>query len=534
MAVALESHLRAAGAAMRAGNANEAGAIAERALAAGLEHPQLLIFAAYGRIGAGAFAQALPLAVRAVELAPHDLDALSAKAKCLRSLGRPAEALQAYAAAIDLAPDDAHLQFQYADSLESVGEIRRAIAAFEKAFALDPANADAATRAAFLCANSGAFAKARTLGLAALECDPGQIFASLAVALADAAGGHPIEAERRLREVLARPRIGRLARAQADGILGDVLDRMDKPQEAFAAYARAGEANRALFAPPQGAETAPMRLARIARFVEAMPARSAQASPVAAGRRHVFLVGFPRSGTSLMAQVLAAHPDVALLDEKQTLADCLPLMESDEGLARFAALDGAELERLRQAYWKRATGFGVDPAKAAVVDKVPLNCEILCLIAKLFPQAGIVFAIRDPRDVVFSCFRRRFGMTRQMYELLTLESAASYYDAVMRLSLLYSQRLDISILNLRHEDLVRDFDTETSRLCAFVGIGAAAALKDFALRAQDRDITTPSAAQVRKGLNADGVGRWRAYAPQMHGVMALLEPWVRRFGYADG
>lgn len=527
----LELYLREVGAAMRSGDVARATGVAERAAASGLEHPHFLTLIAFARMRDGAYEAALAFAARAVELNPRNVDALSAKGTCLARLGRVSEAAAVFEAALRESPDDAALRFSLAEALEEMNELKRAAAEFEHAFARDPGHAQAAARAAFIYAGRGEMESARRLGLAALALDRRQAFASLAVALADIDAKRFEDARMRLAETMAIPRVGRVVRALAQSMLGDALDGMGLNRDAFAAYVQAGEAMRVFYAPPPGAGTALTRLRRISDFVAQAPGECWSSPRSGTGPRHVFLVGFPRSGTSLMAQVLAAHPEVALLDEKQCLTDSIALTESDEDLARIAALEGAELEALRAAYWKRASAFGFDSRRAVLVDKMPLNCEFLCLIAKLFPDARILFAIRDPRDVVFSCFRRRFGMTRQMYELLTLDGAAAYYDAVMRLTELYREKLALAFFDLRHEDLVCDFERETRRLCAFAGLDYDDGLASFAEGARTRNIATPSAGQVLRGLNREGLGQWQAYPEEMQGVMPLLAPWVARFGY---
>lgn len=529
----LERDLREVSAAMRAGDVAHATAVAEHALASGREHPHFLTLSAYHHLGQGAFDTALGLSARAIALDPRNTDALNAKGTSLMRLGRAAEAVAVFEAALREAPNDPGLRFSLGDALETTNEFKRGAIEFERAFALDSGFAGAAARAAFIHATHGEMEKARKLGLAALALDRDQVFADMAVALADIDAGRFEEARVRLTTTMAAPRAGRVVRAMAESMFGDALDGAGNAREAFAAYTRAGEVMRLLYAPPPSADTAPMRLKRIADAVSHLSGEAWSSPKGDIGPRQIFLVGFPRSGTSLMAQVLAGHPEIALLDEKPTFADSLALVESEEGLARLAALDGAELERLRAAYWARAASFGVDAARPVVVDKMPLNCEFLCLIAKLFPNAKILFAIRDPRDVVFSCFRRRFGMTRQMYELLTLDGAAAYYDSAMRLCELYRSKLALPFLDLRHEDLVNDFDGETRRLCAFAGLDYDDRIAAFAQSARARNISTPSAGQVLRGLNRDGLGQWKPYAREMQSVMPVLEPWIARFGYGE-
>jgi hypothetical protein len=147
----------------------------------------------------------------------------------------------------------------------------------------------------------------------------------------------------------------------------------------------------------------------------------------------------------------------------------------------------------------------------------------------MFPTAKVVFALRDPRDVVLSCFRRNFNMNANMYEFTTLMGAARLYDAVMSASETYFDRLPVAAHRIRHESLVADFEAETRKLCDFLGVDWTPTLEDFAQT--DRAIATPSSVQIGKGLTAEGVGHWRKYAFALDPVMEILAPWVERFGY---
>jgi hypothetical protein len=155
------------------------------------------------------------------------------------------------------------------------------------------------------------------------------------------------------------------------------------------------------------------------------------------------------------------------------------------------------------------------------------------LIAKLFPRARILFALRDPRDVVFSCFRRHFQVNASTFPFLTLDSAAHYYDDVMRLGDLARARLDLPFFLYRHEDLVGDFEGQLHRLCDFIHLEWTDRFYDFADLARRREIHSISAAQVRRGLYRDGADQWRRYAPQLQSILPLLRPWVEKFGYAS-
>jgi hypothetical protein len=140
-----------------------------------------------------------------------------------------------------------------------------------------------------------------------------------------------------------------------------------------------------------------------------------------------------------------------------------------------------------------------------------LNAVFLPLIAKLFPQAKVLFALRDPRDVVLSCFRRRFGMNAGMFEFTSLQTTAAYYGAVMRLVQVYRDKLALDPLGLEFRDGMR-------------GFGA---------RAQGQNIDTPSGAQVARGLSVSGLAQWRRYRSQLEPVLPWLAPFVSQFGYSE-
>jgi hypothetical protein len=249
-------------------------------------------------------------------------------------------------------------------------------------------------------------------------------------------------------------------------------------------------------------------------------------------RRHVFLVGFPRSGTTLLERVLTSHPDIVALEEIDALGVAgNDLLDTDSGLKNLLELKPEEAVRRRRLYWNSVRQSMAEAIGDRVfVDKMPLHSVALPLISQLFPEARILFALRDPRDVVLSCFRRRFRINAAMFEFLTLGGAARYYDAVMRLAACARDRLPLNLIDVRHEAVVADFDCEIRKVLDFVGASWDARVRDFAT--QVRAIQkTPSAPQVARGLNAEGVAQWRRYQVQLAPVASVLAPWVERFGY---
>ena len=324
------------------------------------------------------------------------------------------------------------------------------------------------------------------------------------------------------------------------GLTGDLLDAEGHPAQAFAAYSASNHLLQALNAARfegGGRESALDQVRRLLDWFAAADKERWRQAPeperqADAPRAHVFLVGFPRSGTTLLENVLAAHPEVASLEERDALEQVASqYVSSADGLQRLAKLDDREASEQRSAYWSRIRSFGAAPGGRVFIDKFPLSSVLLPVVAKLFPRARILFAIRDPRDVVLSCFRRRFGMNPAMYQLLTLEGAAAYYDGVMQLSAQYRNLLPLPQHIVRYESVVEDFESTTRSACAFLGLDWHPDMADFAAKARSRAIATPSAAQVARGLNREGQGAWRSYAEQMLPVLPILDGWVREFGY---
>jgi hypothetical protein len=239
-----------------------------------------------------------------------------------------------------------------------------------------------------------------------------------------------------------------------------------------------------------------------------------------------------RSGTTLLEQALAAHSEVETLEERETLAGLCPgYMGRTDASDGLGLPEGEELDRARLAYWDRVRAYGAKPGGKIFVEKQPFNTLYLPLIGRLFPSAKILFVVRDPRDVILSCFRRHLEVKPTTFELLTLEGAARFYDVVMRIAELCRASASLDIFDVRYEDVVGDFDASVTAICRRLGVEWADSMRDFDRTARTRDIRSVSSAQVRQSLNTDGVGSWRRYEKQLSPVLPLLRPWIEKFGY---
>lgn len=527
--------LRAIHALAVSGDVARAAQQASEALAAGIEHPFLLNLAATQLEDAGDLIGALALLERAVALAPDDVGALNALGLCLRRLDRPREALPHLARVVALIPHEAFAHASLGDVMLMVGRLADADACYVAALERDPRQPIALAGRASVARLRGDSVTAARFGAKALEVMPGLPAATLAVAAGELVDGQHEAAALRLRALIAAGLMP-LDRADALNLLGDVLDAALQPHLAFVAYQECNELLRDHYASVYvGSLSASAYASTLLETVQASPAvplASPASETVPPAPAHVFLVGFPRSGTTLLELILDGHPDVVTSQEGEFLLEAsVAYLSNPADLSLLQAATDEELAPYREAYWRAARAEGVTVDGRVFVDKYPLNILKLPLIARLFPHARVLLARRDPRDVVLSSFRRRFHMSAPFFELLTLDGAARYYDLVMQLERAFARRYPLPTHVVEHERLLDAFEDEMRRVCAFLAIDWTPKMGEFADRARQRRTATPSTAQLSAGLNRRGLGHWRRYAEEMSPVMPRLAPWVQAFGY---
>ncbi len=528
-----------------AGRAEPAADMARAALANGITHPMLLRARAYWLEQNNHLRDAVADLQRAIALAPGQATLHNALGVCMGKLGRWNDAAVEFETAVALSPRFIAAQYGLATALEGTGDMTGSEAVLRRVLELDPTNAEPLSDLASLAARRGHWEEARRLAEQALAADPTQHQAVTTLADVAIGIGELDNAASLIATALADPAFPPVDRSIMLTLRGDLAHARGRYDEAFRDYADANAQRRRLFAEQYaspGRETAITFVQWLAEYLDRAPkeawsvAGRAAAGAAASGPKlagHVFLVGFARSGTTLLENILTSHPDIVALEEKETFtASTREYFADDKGVDRLAEADDAALARFRDDYWRRVAHYGADKLDGKVfVDKRPLGAMKLPLVAKLFPDAKVLFALRDPRDVVLSCFRRHFQLNPSMYEMLDLRGAARFYDAIMTLSSVCRAKLDLPWLETRHETLIDDFDGELGRIVAFLGLPWSDEMRDFAQKAKTRAIATPSSVQVIKGLNRDGVGQWRHYRAQLAPIQPALKPWVQRYGY---
>lgn len=248
----------------------------------------------------------------------------------------------------------------------------------------------------------------------------------------------------------------------------------------------------------------------------------------------VFLVGFPRSGTTLLDQILDSHPLVTTMEERPFSAELVKLVGATErgfplGLADLSA---EQINQGRELYWRLATQTFRLPKGNLVVDKLPLNTIAVGVLWRFFPNAKFVLALRHPLDACLSCFMQNFVLEPLMVSFLDIGRTAGLYERVMNLWLRYEEVLPLSSHTIRYEDVVGDFDATVAALLGFLGLDWDDRVRDFHTQAAAKDrINTPSYHQVTRPIYTQARFRWQRYQTHLAPIAERLAPFIERFGY---
>ena len=524
--------------ALAAGDIQGAASIAEVALAAGQVDPVILNLAAWQREEAEDYEGAHRLLKQALALAPGDVLVLGAIGAVLRKEHKLAEALAVLDRVVAAEPRHSAAWLERGYTLEALRSEDAAVDSYSRALALDSNLAPALGKLADIAAKRGDPESARAYAARAHSLDPLNPAATFALATMEIEARDGSAAAARL-DTLLNSALKPDDRTRALTLLGDALDRQDRCAEAFDAWRRAQASFRSAFsavlAPGPDRPSHRGFIETIAAQVERSPPMTEPPLPppvAGAAATHVFLLGYPRSGTTLVENILASAPGVVALEERDTLFDADEALVPDDGrMADLDRLSPALMADLRARYWARVRGMsGQEVGGRTFVDMNPFNGIKLPVIARLFPQARILVMRRDPRDVVLSCFRINFTPSPASWAFSDLEETARHYDALMRLIDLSRDRLPLAFHEVRYDRLVADFDATVMAMAEFVGLPWTEDFRTFDRTAQTRGVRTASATQVRRGLY-DGGGRWRRYEAQLAPVLPILAPWVKRFGF---
>lgn len=531
---AAAARLQAGSQALAAGRAGEANRLADEVLAVRGRDPGALYLAGQARLALGRPGEAEAAFKRLDKVRPGEPAVQTQLALCAIQDGQSGRALRLLQAAARRHPDDFNIAYNLAGLLHDEGDLDGAIAAYERALAIDAGHLFARRGLAFSLSERGEDARAAQIAQGVLHEAPHDPVAVAVLAARALRTGDPQAAKAIIETHFRAEQSDPVNTALVLGRYGEALDALGDPERAFASWQAGNAQMRTAFSSRYESSAGPYSFAE-ARRLRTVFADADKTGPGAElrGPAPIFLVGFQRAGTTLIEQILAAHPAVQTTGEDQSVA---PLREaagdSEASLAALLTADPARLTGLRRKYWKAARPEGAPGEGRIFIDKLPLNIIWLGVIGRVFPDARIILAVRDPRDVVLSAFQQRFAMTPANFRMLDWTETAQYYDAALGAGMAgLAANPQLAVHETRYETLVADWESEARRLVEFLGLAWDDGVLNYREQARRRAIKTPSADQVRRPVYASSAGRWKKYAFAYPPVMASLDPWVKRWGY---
>ena len=243
----------------------------------------------------------------------------------------------------------------------------------------------------------------------------------------------------------------------------------------------------------------------------------------------VFLVGFPRSGTTLLDTMLMGHPDARVLEEEPFV------VQVEQELGGFEAFPTLTTERLAEAqasYFAKVATLVDLAGDPLVVDKQPLNLNRVPTIKRLFPDAKFILALRHPLDVLLSCYVTNFRPNMGMANFLRLGDAANLYDLTFTYWEKARDLFGLDVHPIVYERMVEDPAGQLKPLVEWMGLDWRDELLDHQKTASSRGhISTASYAQVVEPIYTRSKGRWQRYAKHLEPIIPTVRPWIDKFGY---
>lgn len=437
--------------------------------------------------------------------------------RALFALGRLSEALDSVERAIAIEPDSAQLHHARGLILKDLERYQESLSSFDKALALDPSDLASMANKATLLQILGRLDDARAVLKQVIAREPGNSanYLKLSQGTQFKEGDADIAAMEQLLSAAG-------ARSEAERIdlhfaLAKAYRDIGKPAQSFQQLIHGNALRRCTI---DYAEHAALdRLDRVCRVFtpELMQAKAGAGNP---SDKPVFIIGMPRSGTTLLEQILGSHPRVSPLGERDVFEKAFTA-STGRGAAEYpdclADVTPAQIGAIGAAYVD--TMGALAPAADRFTDKLPLNFLYAGLIRLALPNARIIHARRDPVDTCVSCFATDFARDQPFaYDLAEL---GRYYRAYEKLMDHWRRVLpEGSMLEVQYEDVVGDIEAQARRIVTHCGLEWDAAC--LAFYKLERPVVTASAAQVRQPIYRDSVGRWREYGEPVRPLLAAL------------
>ena len=249
----------------------------------------------------------------------------------------------------------------------------------------------------------------------------------------------------------------------------------------------------------------------------------------------VFIIGFPRSGTTLLDTILRSHPSIEVIEEKPIIDKFIGILEKkiNHDLKNLENISESLFQEMRDIYFlERNKYLNFKDKNKLYIDKMPFNIVHVGELLRFFPNSKFIFALRHPNDSVLSCFMQNFSPNDAMINFTSINNTSYLYDLVMTLWLKYSELFSSSIHTIKYEDVVNNFDKMIGDLLNFLNLEWSDNVREFHKTAKQRGIiSTPSYNQVNMPLYKNSINRWKNYEKKFLDSKKILDKWVEIFNY---
>jgi Flp pilus assembly protein TadD len=441
---------------------------------------------------------------------------------------------KAWGKVLELEPGNSELLRKVGLQYEGLHRRQKARAAFEQAVKANSRDSHSHLALAELLERSHRVAEAREALAASLALDPRNERARCFAALLDWRENKIEEAERGLRDLMAsgprNPDVQYGCRYQ----LAQLLDRTDRFDEAMETLAEAKRLLRGLADVPAMLKQYDQFAAKYRHTTEALPANILRTwskefpeKSRAAIPRLAFLGGHPRSGTTLLEQLMGAHPEVGALDEPKAFTSIVVRLFNDS-----AQLSPARLNVIRRSYveaLQKELGDGTE--HKLILDKNPTDTMKLCIWLRVFPELRVLIALRDPRDVVISCYFQNFPLNPFTANYLFFERTATHYANLMAVWLAVREWEGLTGMETRYADVVADLEKEGRRVTDFLGLTWHPEQARFHEKSCKKHLYAATYHDATQPIYQRSLARWRAYEKHLASSLPILKPYCRAFGY---
>ena len=484
----------------------------------------------------GKLRESLVASQKSVQLEPQDSAAHNNLGNTLQELGRLNEAEVSYREAITLKPDYAEAYSNLGNILKELGRLEESEASYRKAITLKPDFADAYLNLCELLENSNKLAETllviKIAKVKVVEKEADFLFYEALILFRE----ENYEIAERLIKRINKDEIQEKRKINFLKLKANIYHYRKDYKLAFETF---NDMNESVKDSHEYKKQEPemyfnQQKKSIFQIEQLQRKSSYKIETQATWLQPTFLIGFPRSGTTLLDTILSSHSKINVAGEKQMLQK----MESELGhfpkISMIEEIDNELAETLSGLYFKELKKHCSLEENNVAIDKLPLNILKVPLINKIFPKAKFILALRHPFDCVMSCWMQNFKMNAPMANMVDLDRVVDFYCTAMKILNLCEKRYVLNIHRVRYEDLVLNFEGEVSNILQFLNLKWEEKLRNYQATALEKGIIdTPSYSQVVKPIYKTSSYRWKNYEKYLEPYKVQLAPWLQEYGYLN-